>query len=63
MPARLLMTGLAHGPRSWSSRVPQTMAGREMDDGTRRGDDPDFWRGGLDVVTRMVDEFADATGD
>ena len=22
--------------------------------------DPDFWRGGLDVVTRMVDEFADA---
>lgn len=25
--------------------------------------DPDFWRGGLDVVTRMVDEFADATGD
>jgi oligoendopeptidase F len=22
--------------------------------------DPDFWRGGLEVVTRMVDEFADA---
>jgi oligoendopeptidase F len=25
--------------------------------------DPDFWRGGLDVVTRMVDEFANAMDD